>query len=80
MKSVTRLNFDDRKTTIQEHIADYGRAWNTFTAITARLDLTKDDGFGSATLTNGKKRKSQSRISLRLSTTILFQHGGKHQE
>ena len=47
MKSVTRMHFDDRKTTIQDHIAEYGRAWNSFVAITARLDLTNDKGFGT---------------------------------
>jgi len=59
MKSVTRMNFDNRKMTIQEHIADYGRAWNTFTAITARLDLTKDDGFGSAPQQMAKSEKAK---------------------
>ena len=48
MKSVTRMTFDDRKSLIQEHIAEYGRAWNSFVAITARLDLTTDKGFGTA--------------------------------
>lgn len=48
MKSVTRMHFDDRKTSIQDHIAEYGRAWNSFVAITARLDLTNDKGFGTA--------------------------------
>jgi len=47
MKSVTRMHFDDRKTTIQDHIAEYGRAWNSFVMITARLDLTNDKGFGT---------------------------------
>jgi len=46
MKSVTRLAFDDRKLSIQDYITDYGMAWNTFVAITARLDLSKDDSFG----------------------------------
>jgi len=59
MKSATRLSFDDRKTTIQEHIADYRRAWNTFTAITAMLDLTKDDGFGSALQQMAKSEKAK---------------------
>ena len=59
MKSVTRMNFDDRKITIQEHIADFGRAWNTFTAITARLDLTKDDGFGTALQQLAKSEKAK---------------------
>jgi len=47
MKSVTRMHFDDRKTTIQDHIAEYGRAWNSFVAITTRLDLANDKGFGT---------------------------------
>ena len=59
MKSVTRLNFDDRKTTIQEHITDYERAWNTFTATTARLDLTKDDGFGNGLQLLAKSEKAK---------------------
>ena len=42
MKSVTRMYFDDRKTSIQDHITEYRRAWNSFVAITARLDLTND--------------------------------------
>jgi len=37
MKSITRMTFDNRKSTIQEHIAEYERAWNSFVAITARL-------------------------------------------
>jgi len=59
MKSVTQMNFDDRKITIQEHIADFGRAWNTFTAITAWLDLTKDDGFGNALQQLAKSEKTK---------------------
>jgi len=48
MKNVIRMTFDDCKSTIQDHIAEYGRAWNSLVAITARLDLTNDKGFGTA--------------------------------
>jgi len=59
MKSVTRMSFDDRKSTIQEHIAEYGRVWNAFVAITARLDLSKDDGFGKALQEMAKSEKAK---------------------
>jgi len=59
MKNVTRLSFDDRKTSIQDHIAEYGRAWNTFVAITARLDLSKDDGFGESLQLMAKSEKAK---------------------
>jgi len=48
MKSVIRLSFDDRKTSTQDHIAEFGKAWNTFVTITIRLDLSKDGGFRGA--------------------------------
>jgi len=59
MKNITRMNFDDRKMMIQEHSTDYGRAWNTFVAITARLDLSKDDGFGDALQRMAKSEKAK---------------------
>jgi len=42
------MHFDDIEISIQDHIAEYGRAWNSFVAITAHLDLTNDKGFGTA--------------------------------
>jgi hypothetical protein len=44
--SITNHHFDDRKTTISEHITAYERSWNTFTATINRTDLTNDDGYG----------------------------------
>ena len=38
--------FDDRKEPVHDHVASYGRTWNTFTGVMMRLDLSKDDGFG----------------------------------
>jgi len=59
MKSVTRLAFDDWKLSIQDYIADYGMAWNTFVAITARLDLKNDDGFGEGLKCIAKSEKAK---------------------
>jgi len=59
MKSVTRLSFDDRKVNIQDHITDYGMAWNAFVAIMARLDLKNDDGFGEGLKCIAKSEKAK---------------------
>jgi len=64
MKSVTQMSFDDRKSTIQEHIAEYGRAWNAFVAITARLNLSKDDRFGKALQKMAKSEKAKAEFLL----------------
>ena len=42
--SISSVHFDDRKATIDEHIADYERSWNTFAGIISRASLTDDDG------------------------------------
>jgi len=66
MKSVTRMTFDDHKTSIQEHIADYRKAWNTFVAIIARLGLSKDDGFGDSLQRMAKSEKAKIEFLLDL--------------
>jgi len=44
--SFASIQFDDRKSSITEHIANYERIWNTFAGIISRVDLASDDGFG----------------------------------
>jgi len=46
LDSITNISFDDRKSTIADHIANYEKTWNTFVGIISRADLTKDTGFG----------------------------------
>jgi len=64
MKSVTRLAFDDKKLSIQDYIAAYGMAWNTFVAITTRLDLAKDDSFGEGLKYIAKSEKAKIKFLL----------------
>jgi len=64
MKSVTRMTFDDRKTNIRDHIAEYERAWNTFVGVIMRLDLTSDDGFCAALQSFTKSEKAKTEFLL----------------
>jgi len=40
------LTYDDQRHTIEEHITQYERRWNTCRGMISQADLTNDDGFG----------------------------------
>jgi hypothetical protein len=47
--SITKLMYNDRESTIEDHINEYERRWNYFSSILATSELRKDDdGFGAA--------------------------------
>jgi transposase InsO family protein len=46
LEGLTSQQFDDRKTTIEEHIAEYERTWNNFVGIMSRVDLSKAGSLG----------------------------------
>jgi transposase InsO family protein len=61
----TSLVFDDRKTTVTEHITYYERTWNTFVGIISRADLTNDDGFGKGLKEFSKSDKAKAEFLLK---------------
>ena len=50
LESLTSIPFDDRTTSINEHISNYERTWNSFVGVISRADLSKDNGFGKGLL------------------------------
>jgi len=62
LDSLTNILFDDRKTTIDEHITHYEATWNRFVGIISRADLTaaQDDGFWDG-LQSAAKRVPEKR-------------------
>jgi hypothetical protein len=40
------VSFDDRKSSIGEHVTNYECTWNCFVEVVSRADLTTDDRFG----------------------------------
>ena len=50
LESLTSIPYNDRKTSINEHITSYERIWNSFVGVISRADLSKDNGFGKGLL------------------------------
>ena len=65
LSSILDIPYDDRKTTIDEHITKYERTWNTFVGIISRYDTTGDDGFGEALKLLAKSGKAKAEFLLR---------------
>jgi len=63
--SFASIPFDDRKGTIDDHIASYDRTWNTFAAIISRADLKEDDGFGEGLRCFAKSDAAKTEFLLR---------------
>jgi hypothetical protein len=60
--SISKLIYNDRESTIEDHISEYERRWNYFSSILATSELRKDDdGFGIALqqLTRSNQAKAE---------------------
>jgi len=67
LDSITNIPFDDRKTTIEEHITHYEATWNRFVGVISRADLTaaEDDGFGAGLQKFAKSDRAKSEFLLK---------------
>jgi len=59
------VHYDDRKTTISDHIAAYEKAWNAFAGIIGRADLVKDTGLGRGLLYFSKCEQAKTEFLLK---------------
>ena len=48
LASINNYPFDDRSTSIEDHVTGFEKRWNTFTAIINRADINSEDYFGQA--------------------------------
>lgn len=46
LDSFSSILHDDRKISVDEHIVEYDRTWNTVVGMISRVDTSSDDGFG----------------------------------
>jgi len=65
LDSFVSIQFDDRKTSVTEHIAHYERIWNTFAGIISRVELDTDDGFGKGLKNFAGRDKAKTEFLLR---------------
>ena len=65
LDSITSIHFDDRKSSIEEHVVRFERAWNIFAGIIVRADLIKDDGFGEGLQKFAKSDTAKTEYLLR---------------
>jgi len=65
LDSFVSIQFDDRKSSVTEHIAHYERIWNTFAGIISRVELDKDDGFGKGLKNFAGSDKAKTEFLLR---------------
>ena len=63
--SFSSILYDDRKASVDEHILQYERTWNTFAGISSRVDLTNDDGFGKGPKEFAGSDKAKTEFLLR---------------
>lgn len=63
--SFSSILYDDRKASVEEHISQYERVWNTFAGIISRVDLTNDDGFGKGLKEFAGSDKAKTEFLLR---------------
>jgi hypothetical protein len=59
------LVYDDRKSTIEEHITAYERIWNMFVGVMSRADLNSGDGFGRGLKEFSKSDKAKAESLLK---------------
>ena len=65
LASINYQQFDNRNTSIEEHIARYEKSWNTFVGMINRVDLANDDGFGEGLKMFAKLVKAKTDFLLR---------------
>jgi hypothetical protein len=67
LNSLTSISYDDRKNSIEEHIAYYERTWNSFVGVISRADLVarNDDGFGEGLQKFAKSDKAKAEFLLK---------------
>ena len=65
LASINYQQFDDRNTSIEEHIVGYEKSWITFVGMINRVDLTNDDGFGQGLKIFAKSVKAKTEFLLR---------------
>jgi hypothetical protein len=67
LNSLTSVSYDDRKSSIEEHLTNYERTWNSFVGVISRLDLVagNDDGFGEGLQKFSKSDKAKAEFLLK---------------
>jgi hypothetical protein len=70
LDSLTSISFDDRKSSIEEHVTNYERAWNRFVGVVSRADLTTDDGFGKGLREFASSDKAKAEFLLKSLPTV----------
>ena len=65
LDSFTSISYADRKSTVDDHIVEYERIWNSFTGIISRVNLTTDDGFGEGLKAFAKSDRAKTEFLLR---------------